>query len=115
MFVFITPDSTGGNFGDSIGCLINYETSTTTTKKDVEIFTDYVTISQINNFTYNTEEFVNDLFETQQMFDSRQFSLMDLANSIFKNSRSLNSFEQSALNDAFRDSLIVKPTLKGRR
>ena len=115
MFAFVTPDSTGGNFGDSISCLINYEVAIATTIKDVEIFTDYVSINQINNVVYNTSDFVNDLFETQDMFDSRQFSVMDIANSIFKNSRSLNSFEESALNEAFKLSLIDKPTLKGRR
>lgn len=42
-------------------------------------------------------------------------SLMDLANSLFKGSRSLNSFEEIALNEAFKNSLLDKPTLKGRR
>lgn len=114
MFASVTLD-TGGNYSDNISCLLNYKTSTTAKKKDVEIFTDFVSYSQLNNFVFNNADYVNDLFDTQKMFDNRQFSLMDLANSLFQDSRSLNSFEESALSEAFKNSLLDKPTLKGRR
>lgn len=115
MLPFITPDSTTENFGESISCLLNYESSVSVIKKDVEIFTDYISVSQIYNVEYNTTDFVNDLFETQEIFDSRQFTISSIANSFFKNSRTLNAFEENALNEAFAESLIEIPTLKGRR
>lgn len=114
MFAFITADL-NGSYADSISSLISYENSTSPQKRDFEIFTDFISIGQLNNFVYNSADFVNELFKTQEMFDNRQFSLMDFANSLFKNSRPLNSFEESALEEAFKNSLIDKPTLKGRR
>lgn len=73
--------------------------------------TDVVNL-QSNTFV-NT--FANEYFETQNLFDNRQSFLMGVSNVIFENSRFLYKNEEEALNIAFFNSLIKKPTLKGRR
>lgn len=46
---------------------------------------------------------------------NRQSFLMGISNNIFENSRFLDTKEEEALNLAFFNSLVKKPTLKGRK
>lgn len=111
---FLTPGLSNPNFEQNMGCIMAYEASLILPKKDVEIFNYFVSS---NEQIVNTEEtdFVNKFFETQKMFDSRQMLMLTFSNQIFQDSRRLTSLEEIVLNNAFKKSLLSKPTLKGRR
>lgn len=112
---FISADVSNSNFDKGFSSYSFYEERVIHVKKDVELFTycliDVIDIES-NNFV---NSFANEYFETQIFFDNRQSFLMGVSNSIFENSRFLDKNEEEALNLAFFNSLIKKPTLKGRK
>lgn len=115
---FLTPDLSNPNFEQNMGCIMAYEASVVLPKKDVDIFTYYVSsidqLANSENINYNAE-FVSSFFETQKMFDSRQILILSISNEIFRDSRKLTTLEEELLNKAFEKSLLSTPTLKGRR
>lgn len=115
MIPFICADVSNSNFDKGFSSYSFYEERVVPVKKDVELFayclTDVVDIES-NNFV---NSFANEYFETQIFFDNRQSFLIGISNSIFENSRFLDKNEEEALNLAFFNSLIKKPTLKGRK
>lgn len=115
MLPFICADVSNSNFDKGFSSYSFYEERTISVKKDVELFAyclNSVVDIDSNNFQ---NSFANQYFETQSLFDNRQSFLMGVSNAIFKNSRSLDENEEEALNVAFFNSLIKKPTLKGRK
>lgn len=115
MFPLICADVSNNNFDKGFSSFSFYEERIVPVKKDVELFayclTDVVNIES-DNFE---NSFANEYFETQASFDNRQSFLMGVSNAIFENSRFLDEKEEEALNIAFFNSLIKKPTLKGRK
>lgn len=112
---FICADVSNSNFDKGFSSFSFYEERVVPLKKDVALFayclTDFVNIES-NEFV---NDFANEYFESQTLFDNRQTFLMGVSNSIFENSRFLDKNEEEALNIAFFNSLIKKSTLKGRR
>lgn len=115
---FLTPDFSNPNFEQNMGSILAYEASLILPKKDVEIFTYFVSskeqILDTDGVNYKSD-FISDFFETQKMFDDRQVSLLAISNEIFKDSRRLTEYEEESLNKAFTKALLSQPTLKGRR
>lgn len=115
MLPFICADVSNSNFDEGYSSYSFYEERTISVKKDVQLF-DYCLTNVVNIGSNNFENtFANEYFETQSLFDNRQSFLMGVSNAIFNNSRSLDENEEEALNVAFFNSLIKKPTLKGRK
>lgn len=115
MIPFICADVSNSNFDKGFSSLSFYEERVIPVKREVELFAYWLTdemTPQSNDFA---NDFANGYFQTQDMFDNRQSILLGFANSIFANSRSLNSKEEEILNGSFFKSLTKQPTLKGRR
>ncbi|MFV8334108.1 hypothetical protein [Flavobacterium sp. GSP14] len=115
MMLFICPDISNNNFDKGFSSLSSYEERYMPVKKEVELFTYWLTDGMNPESNDFANDFANEYFETQKMFDNRQNILLGFSNSIFENSRSLNKIEEEVLNVTFLKSLIKKPTLKGRR
>lgn len=112
---FFYADLSNSNFDKGFSSYSFHEERFVPIKKEIELFTYCLTNViniESNEFVNN---FANEYFETQNLFDNRQSFLMGLSNSIFEDSRLLDKNEEEALNIAFFNSLIKKPTLKGRR
>lgn len=115
MLPFVCADVSNSNFDKGFSSFSFYEERIVPIKKDVELFA-YCLDDALNVESSSfTNTFANEYFETQSLFDNRQSFLMGISNTIFKNSRFLDKNEEQALNTAFFNSLVKKPTLKGRK
>lgn len=113
--LLLAADVSNSNFNNGFSSYSYCEERIVPLKRDVQLFdyclTDVIRIES-NDFVNN---FANEYFETQEIFDNRQSFLMGISNNIFENSRFLDMKEEEALNLAFFNSLVKKPTLKGRK
>lgn len=112
---FICADISNSNFDKGFSSLSSFEERYIPVKKEVELFAYWLTDGMSPESSDFSNDFANEYFETQKMFDNRQNILLGFSNSIFENSRSLNNIEEEVLNITFFKSLTKKPTLKGRR
>ncbi len=85
-------------------------------KKEVELFTYLLhSNNDLHNFNDINIDYTFEYFEAQKIFNKNQAILLNIANGIFKESRSLDELEKEILDEVFFESIKKKPTLKGRR